>query len=153
MSYVKVDSGISSIFYVCVNSDPEVRLEIPQCSLGGCCHARRCVRQVRKGLTVQKTVEVPQLQFLHGCGRRCDTQRQVPGSPAGASDTFIYGMFKCWNLWHFSHSVRMDVSAHFTALDDEEFFVVEGSGVAGTPGVRLPNVLPPQFSACVGFHG
>ena len=29
---------------------------------------------------------------------------------------------------HFSHSVRLDVSAHFSALDDEEFFVVEGSG-------------------------
>ena len=27
----------------------------------GCCHARCCVRQVRKGQTVQKTVEVPQL--------------------------------------------------------------------------------------------
>ena len=26
-----------------------------------------------------------------------------------------------------SHSVRLDVSAHFSALDDEEFFVVEGS--------------------------
>ena len=35
----------------------------------------------------------------------------------------------------FSHSVRMDVSAHFSALDDEEFFVVEGSGVAASPGV------------------
>ena len=34
-------------------------------------------------------------------------------------------------LLHFSHSVRMDVSAHFSALDDEEFFVVEGSGRRG----------------------
>ena len=34
----------------------------------------------------------------------------------------------CRILRHFSHSVRMDVSAHFSALDDEEFFVVEGSG-------------------------
>ena len=25
----------------------------------------------------------------------------------------------------------MDVSAHFSALDDEEFFIIEGSGVAG----------------------
>ena len=30
-------------------------------------------------------------------------------------------------MWHFSHSVQLDVSAHFSALDDEEFFVVEGS--------------------------
>ena len=34
----------------------------------------------------------------------------------------------CNILRHFSHSVRMDVSAHFSALDDEEFFAVEGSG-------------------------
>ena len=34
----------------------------------------------------------------------------------------------------FLHSVRMDVSALFSAIDDEEFFVVEGSGVAGMPG-------------------
>ena len=37
----------------------------------------------------------------------------------------------CRILLHFSHSVRMDVSAHFSALDDEEFFVVEGSGWRG----------------------
>ena len=29
------------------------------------------------------------------------------------------------------------------ALDDEEFFVVEGSGVALTPGVGLLGVRPP----------
>ena len=34
-------------------------------------------------------------------------------------------------LRHFSHSVRTDVSAHFSALDDEELFVVEGSGWRG----------------------
>ena len=34
----------------------------------------------------------------------------------------------CRILRLFSRSVRMDVSAHFSALDDEEFFVVEGSG-------------------------
>ena len=56
-------------------------------------------------------------------------------------------------LRHFSHAVRMDVSAHFSALDDGEFFVVEGSGWRGTPGVRLPGVLQSQFGACVGFHG
>ena len=38
----------------------------------------------------------------------------------------------CCILMHFSHSVRMDVSAHFLgALDDEEFLVVEGSGWRG----------------------
>ena len=40
-------------------------------------------------------------------------------------------MVFCRILRHFSHSVRMDVSAHFSALDDEEFFVVEGSGWRG----------------------
>ena len=33
----------------------------------------------------------------------------------------------CRILLHFSNSVRMDVSAHFSAVGDEEFFVVEGS--------------------------
>ena len=28
----------------------------------------------------------------------------------------------------FLHSDQLDVSAHFSALDDEEFFVIEGSG-------------------------
>ena len=37
----------------------------------------------------------------------------------------------CRILRNFSHSVRMDVSAHFSALDDEEFFVIEGSGWRG----------------------
>ena len=31
----------------------------------------------------------------------------------------------------FSHSVSMDVRAHFSALDDAEFFIVEGSGWRG----------------------
>ena len=37
----------------------------------------------------------------------------------------------CRILRHFSHSVPMDVSAHFSALNDVEFFVVEGSGWRG----------------------
>ena len=55
-------------------------------------HARCRVRRMVQ--TLQNSVEVPELQFLHGCGRRCDTQRRVPGSPGGASDSFIDGMFK-----------------------------------------------------------
>ena len=42
----------------------------------------------------------------------------------------LMGEFRCI-LRHFSRSVRMDVSAHFSALHDEEFFVVEGSGWRG----------------------
>ena len=37
----------------------------------------------------------------------------------------------CRMLQHFSQSVHLDVSAHFSAVDDEEFFVVEGSGWQG----------------------
>ena len=37
-------------------------------------------------------------------------------------------------LRHFSHSVQLDVSAHFSALDGQQLLVVEGSGVAGMPG-------------------
>ena len=48
--------------------------------LVGSCRACCFVRQVRMGQTVQKIVEVPQLQLPHGFGRRCDMQRQVPGS-------------------------------------------------------------------------
>ena len=43
----------------------------------------------------------------------------------------IGGIYFSRILRHFSHSDRMDVSAHYSALDDEEFFVVEGSGWRG----------------------
>ena len=65
-------------------------------------------------------------------------QRQVPGS-AGRCLRAVHrqdvqvlrrGDF-ARILRHFSHFVRMDVSAHFSALNDEEFFVVEGSGWRG----------------------
>ena len=36
-------------------------------------------------------------------------------------------------LLHFSHSVRMDMSAHFSAFDDEKFFVVEGDAGSQSP--------------------
>ena len=41
----------------------------------------------------------------------------------------------------------MDVSAHFSALDDEEFFVVEGSTGGGDAGSLLSCVLPPELGA------
>ena len=37
------------------------------------------------------------------------------------------GIRFCSISLQFSHSVRLDVSAHFSALGGEEFFVVEGS--------------------------
>ena len=47
----------------------------------------------------------------------------------------------CRILRHFSHSVRMDVSAHFSALDDEEFFLVEGSGWRERRGSKMESGL------------
>ena len=41
------------------------------------------------------------------------------------------------------------LSARYT-FDNEGFFVVEGSGVARTPRVRLPGVLPHQLGARIG---
>ena len=46
---------------------------------------------------------------------------------------------------HFSHSVQLDVSAHFSALDDEEFFVVEGSGWRGRARSTSANLDFGQF--------
>ena len=43
----------------------------------------------------------------------------------------------------FSSSPELSASCSRGALDDEEFFVIEGSGVALTPGVGLPGVGPP----------
>ena len=50
--------------------------------------------------------------------------------PRGQLDDLKRAIF-CRILRHFSHSVLLDVSAHFAALDGEEFFVVEGSGWRG----------------------
>ena len=49
-----------------------------------------------------------------------------------------------WRFSAFSVLLRVvpELSASFGALDDEEFFVIEGSRVAGTPGVHLAGVLP-----------
>ena len=66
-------------------------------------------------------------------------------SRSGRSEDGIF----CRILLHFSHSVRMDVSAHFSALDGEEFFVVDGSGWQGRRESDSPGVLPHQFGACL----
>ena len=97
--------------------------------------------------TVQTVVEVPQSQFLHGCGRGRDhaatsclaTGRchRFSSSPESV-DISVGG--------HFSRSVHPDVERQ-VSLDDEEFFVIEGSGVAGSAvmdkrGRRLPSHAP-----------
>ena len=51
-------------------------------------------------------------------------------------------------LRHFWDSVQLDVESQEGA-SMAKGVVVEGSGVAGTPGVWLPGVLPPEFGASV----
>ena len=91
------------------------------------------VRQVLMVQTLQKTVEVPQVYLLGGCGRRCDfvatssgQSREVPQTCSSTRCSSPEEERPCCILRHLSHFVRMDVSARFSALDDEEFFVVEG---------------------------
>ena len=80
--------------------------------------------------------------------------REFPAKPGGASDsvhrkswvmTAVQGF-----LAHFAPFFALlrlsGVERQFSqlgALDDEEFFVIEGWGVALTPGVVLPGVRPP----------
>ena len=61
-------------------------------------------------------------RFLREGGPRVGSARRSGWSEEGE--------FSCI-FRHFSPSVRLDVSTHFSALDDEEFFVVEGSGWRG----------------------
>ena len=83
--------------------------------------------------------QVPVAQFNKVVDVAVFMQRQVLGS-AGRCLRAVHrqdvqvlrrGVFAGSILRPFSHSVRLDVSAHFSALDDEEFFVVEGSGWRG----------------------
>ena len=58
--------------------------------------ALRCATTGQDGPdSAENFLEVSQVQFPRSCGRRCYMQRQVPGSPGGASDSFIDWMFKC----------------------------------------------------------
>ena len=59
----------------------------------------------------------------------------------------------CRTLWHFSHSVRMDMSALFSALDDEEFFVVEGSGWRGRRESDSQVLCHTSSMHALAFHG
>ena len=113
--------GISHIFYVNVNSDFEVTVVIVSVWLQRqvctvltvqkvgdstvqswwCCHARCCVRQVRKGQTVQRTVEVPQLQCRWAPAHRGCATTGTDGAAVlalrtvgGASEQSINKMFR-----------------------------------------------------------
>ena len=52
----------------------------------------------------------------------------------------FWGIFRTPSTWTLNPRFQR---TFWGALDDEEFFVVEGSGVALTPGVGLPGVGPP----------
>ena len=58
----------------------------------------------------------------------------------------------CRILRIFSHSVRVDVSAHFSALDDEAFFVVEGSGWRGRRESDSQVFCPPCGASLTGME-
>ena len=65
--------------------------------------------------------------------------REVPGTVGGASDSVMMNLrrflvfFRTPSTWTSIPGFQGD--DFLGALDDEEFSVVEGSGVAGTPGV------------------
>ena len=81
----------------------------------------------RPGWSRQFSLEVPQVQFPRFWTRL----------------VAVKGLFAVFST--FFALLVPELSASFRswgALDDEEFFVIEGSGVALTPGVVLPGVRP-----------
>ena len=115
------------------------------------------------GWTEQKTVEVQQLQ----CSDKVNDVPvvQVVVHVEGASDsvhrqswvmTAVKGGFSAFCAFFALLRVVPELSASRSlgALDDEEFFVIEGWGVALTPGVELPGVRPPvvhELVACLAL--
>ena len=100
----------------------------------------------RAGWSRQVSLEVPQVQFLPGCGRPCGHAGRpgVPGE-AGRCHSFSSST-RCGSEGFFSTFCAffallqvvvpaLSASRSWGALDDEEFFVIEGSRVALTPGV------------------
>ena len=69
------------------------------------------------------------------CSDKFPAVREVPQTRSSTGCSSAEDGRVCRILRHFSHSVQLDVSAHFSALDGQQLLVVEGSGVAGTPGV------------------
>ena len=76
-------------------------------------------RQVLVVQILQKTVEVQQVEDLRGCGRRCDLAatssrqcREVPQICSSTRCSSSEEVYFCRIMRHFSHSVRLDVSAH-----------------------------------------
>ena len=98
---------------------------------------------------VEKTVEIPQLQFVgllvtcpSLCKDRCGAGRDsavTVGVPQlalslGQVDDMPAGVLTFWGRVH-RHTARADPRHQ------------GGEGVAGTPGVRLPGILPPELKS------
>ena len=129
-----------------VNSDPEVTPWLSLSTETGT-HSANCAAAL--------PVEMAQVQFLDNLLARCcarqvlfwSRQYRIPWRflscslvnrwPMSLLCLFAVAVHRqglhclmvfCRIFRHFSHSVHLDISAHSSALDDEEFFVVEGSG-------------------------
>ena len=100
-------------------------------------------RQVLMVQTIQNCLEVPQVQFLRGCGVAVLMQRQVPGSP-GTRFRSVHRQVRDGLKWAF-------------CLIFEAFFALRPAGREGQGGgdarSLLPGVLPPQLGAFVMGYG
>ena len=125
------------------------KTEIPQGAVLGLGHAHRCATTGSDGpdssvwrcrrCSSCKVVDVPAVSQV---------VPEFPAKPGGASDSVhrsdgVFGAFcAIFRAPPGSPGVERQFS-QLGALDDEEFFVIEGWGVALTPGVVLPGVRPP----------
>ena len=96
-------------------------------------HARRCATTGWMVQTVQKTVEVPQLQLgvVHSLDKVVDTpagvQRQARGPDCEKSIQIPQFFSRC-SFFQQVHFLSGVIRAGFSALDHQEFSVIEGSG-------------------------
>ena len=97
---------------------------------------------IKQRRRVSRTVKVPQIQFIAGVSGHSSFATETGTHNANCAACSLGAVYGGWSgddgvFWTikglFSRSIRT-LSARL-ALNDEEFFVIEGSGVAGTPGV------------------
>ena len=89
-------------------------------------------RKLFEGPTVEKTMEIPHLRVMDVAAL---TQRQVPAASGRCLSVRLKRFFWAF-LRHFSHPARVDVSAHFSALECSQLRELEGSG-SGADARRL----------------
>ena len=122
-----------------------------------------CDHATQVPTVLHEKVKVPQVQFVDRlsnfqsrhrewysqtvCGLVLDVLVVMQRRPGGLNKVMMIlrrGFSPFFFLLHFSHSVHLDVECQLSAefwgaLDGQQLLVVEGPG---TPGVRLPGVLP-----------